>query len=63
MGVTYVKNPKGSRFYYDVVDDPKIDDFAEFRKARIERGWTPDNPNEDDMRLIAEVEAKKSITG
>ena len=59
MGRRYVENPPGSRFYYDTVDDPTVDDdFKEFRIARINRGWVPENPTDEELSLIYKV-AKK----
>ncbi|MCL1810230.1 MAG: hypothetical protein FWG42_10775 [Clostridiales bacterium] len=65
MGVKYVENPPGSRFVYDVVDDPTTeDDRREFRKARISHGWVPENPSAEEKALILEVDVKvKRIEG
>lgn len=62
MGVKYVENPPGSRFAYDVVDDPTTeDDRREFRKARICHGWVPSNPTEEEKSLIYRVEKRKAV--
>jgi len=63
MGRRYIDNPPGSRFSYDIVDEPDTDEeIAEFRKARIMLGWIPSNPSEEEQRLIEEVALEKNST-
>jgi ferritin-like protein len=60
MGRKYVENPPGSRFHYDIVDTPDTDEeIAEFRKARTQYGWVPENPTEEEQALIEQVQAEE----
>jgi len=61
MSQRYVENPSGSQFNYDVVNEQDNEDgVAEFRRVRIEHGWVPENPSDEESILINKV-ASESI--
>jgi len=47
-------HPAGST-YGLVQRDPSKEDFSDLRRIRIEHGWTPPEPTDEELKVVAKV--------